>query len=240
MSEKETQLQQCISRLRTRLLVMCATVGLALDDACAALETGNMGQAAAVVEGDAAVDALENETDEAVLTLLARHQPAAQDLRFLVAALRIVIDLERIGDESADIAVCALKLQAPLPRQAQDHITLLADAAAALYKKAVEAFRVGDIPSALDLCRSDAESTRLEVQALRGVMEYFSQNGSKIEKSCAEMQSILVCRALNRICRRAANIGEHTVFIVKGVNMKHSAHTADAPDELRGDTRQRI
>ncbi|MDR1685259.1 MAG: phosphate signaling complex protein PhoU [Desulfovibrio sp.] len=232
MSEKETQLQQCISRLRTRLLVMCATVGLALDDACAALATDNMGQAAAVVEGDTAVDALENEMDEAVLTLLALYQPAAQDLRFLVAALRIVIDLERIGDESAEVADCALKLQAPLPRPVQDHITILADAAVALYKKAVEAFRVGDIPTALELCRSDAESTRLEVQALRGVMEYFSDNGHKSGQSCAEIQSILVCRALNRICRRAANIGEHTVFIVKGVNMKHSVHTAALSDDV--------
>jgi phosphate transport system protein len=236
MSEKETQLQQGTSRLRTRLLVMCATVGLALDEARAALATGNMGQAAAVVEGDTAVDALENEIDEAVLTLLALRQPAAQDLRFLVAALRIVIDLERIGDESADIAACALKLQAPLPRPAQDHITMLADAAAALYKKAVEAFRVGDIPTALELCRSDAESTRLEVQALRGVMEYFSRDGHKIGQSCAAMQSIPVCRALNRICRRAANIGGHTVFIVKGVNMKHSVHTAVASDEAVGYT----
>ncbi|MDR2605628.1 MAG: phosphate signaling complex protein PhoU [Desulfovibrio sp.] len=234
MSEKETQLQQCISRLRTRLLVMCATVGIALDDACAALEAGNMGQAAAVVEGDAAVDALENEMDEAVLTLLALHQPAAQDLRFLVAALRIVIDLERIGDESADIADCALELQAPLPRPVQDHIRVLADVAVTLYKKAVEAFRVGDIPTALELCHTDTESTNLEVHALRGVMEYFSRDGHKIEQSCAAMQSILVCRALNRICRRAANIGEHTVFIVKGVNMKH-VHTAATADEILGD-----
>jgi phosphate transport system protein len=128
-----------------------------------------------------------------------------------------------------------LKLQAPLPRPVQDHITILADAAGALYKKAVEAFRVGDIPTALELCRSDAESTRLEVQALRGVMEYFSSDGHKIGQSCAAMQSILACRALNRICRRAANIGEHTVFIVKGVNMKHSVHTPTASDEVPGD-----
>jgi phosphate transport system protein len=222
MSEKETQLQQCIDRLRTRLLVMCATVGIALDDACAALTGGDAERARAVPDGDAVVDALENELDETVLSLLALHQPAAQDLRFVVAALRIVIDLECIGDEAAAVAECVLNLRTPLPDPVREHTAMLADAAVTLYTKAVEAFRAGDTRTALQLCGGEAESTRLEVQALRGVTEYFSLDGHGIGKSCAWMHSILICRSLNRICRRAANISEHTVFIVKGVNVKHA------------------
>jgi phosphate transport system ATP-binding protein len=70
---KEIQLQQGLTKLRTRLLVMSASVGIAVDDACSALLTGNAGQAIAVVDGDAAINALENEIDEMALTLLVRN-----------------------------------------------------------------------------------------------------------------------------------------------------------------------
>ena len=117
MNSKETQLQQGLTQLRTRLLVMGAAVGIAVDEACAALESGNTGRAIAVVDGDAAINALENEIDEMALSLLVRNQPMAQDLRMVVGALRMVIDLERIGDEAAGIAERSIILREKLPGQ---------------------------------------------------------------------------------------------------------------------------
>ncbi|MDR1947366.1 MAG: phosphate signaling complex protein PhoU [Desulfovibrio sp.] len=232
---KETQLQQGIGRLRTRLLVMCAAVGIAVDDACAAAAAGDMRLARAVVDGDGVIDALENEIDEAALTLLVRRQPAGQDLRFVAAAQRIVIDLERIGDEAAAIAERALSMQGPLPGPVWESIKVPADAAVSLYKKAVEAFRVGDTCSALELWRNEEESARLEAQALRGIMDYFALDGNNIGLSYAGMHGVLICRSLNRICRRAANMAEHTYFIVKGVNLKHVFPLTAMPDEIHVD-----
>ena len=223
MNGKETQLEHGVTQLRTRLLVMCAAVGIAIEDACSALATGNMGRASAVVDGDAAVDALENEIDEMALSLLVRHQPVARDLRFIVAALRMVIDLERMGDEAVSIAERAIIVHERLPEPVLSGIEPLMTAASASYKSAVEAFRTEDAPRALELCRNDAESTQVEVNALHRIMEYSwsDSGGTKGNQAYIGMNGILICRSLNRIFRRSANIAEQTYFIVEGVNMKH-------------------
>ncbi|MDL2316527.1 phosphate signaling complex protein PhoU [Desulfovibrio sp. OttesenSCG-928-A18] len=223
MSPKETQLEQSIFQLRTRLLVMCASVGIAVDEACDSLASGNMGKACAVVDGDTAINALENDIDEMALSILVRNQPVAQDLRFVVAALRMVIDLERIGDEAVNIAERAVILHEALPEPVMDPVFALMESAKKSYKHAVEAFRLLDGGKALALCRNDDESTQEEVKALHRIMDYFcleahSGNG---DTSYTGMHGILICRALNRICRRAANIAEHSYFIAEGVNIKH-------------------
>lgn len=223
MNAKETQLEQTIFQLRTRLLVMCASVGIAVDEACDSLSKGNVGKACAVVDGDAAVNALETDIDEMALSILVRYQPMAHDLRFIVAALRMVIDLERIGDEAVSIAERAAVLHETLPEPVMDAVSALMETAKGAYKRAVDAFRDLNGDHALALCRKDGESTQAEVRALQRIMEYFcleGQAGNK-GKSYVGMHGILICRSLNRICRRASNIAEHTYFITNGVNIKH-------------------
>jgi phosphate transport system protein len=224
MNGKETQIRQDIAQLRTRLLVMCAAVGIALDEACEALVSGDAPRAGAVVDGDAAVDAMENEIDEAALILLVRGQPVAQDLRFVVAALRIIIELERIGDEASDLAERAVILNERLPESVREGVRDLMDTARMLYRKAVESFRTEDAEQALQLSRMDEEVTQMEVRALHHIMERFCPGGregrSGLMHAC--MHGILICRALNRICRRAANIGEQTYFILRGINIRHA------------------
>ena len=222
MNGKETQLQQGLTQLRTRLLVMCAAVGIAVDEACAALETGNIGRAGAVVDGDSDINALENEIDAMALSIMVRNQPVAQDLRFVVAALRMVIDLERIGDEAASIAERVIILHEQLPEPVMRAVSALMESAGNLYKKAVEAFRAQNADTALEICRNDDESTQMEVKALQRIMDYFCSGSNAHPGPYAGMHGILICRALNRICRRAANIAEHTYFIIRGVNIKHT------------------
>ena len=223
MQEKETQLQQMLTQLRTKLLVMAAAVGIALDDACAALEEGNAGRAAAVVDGDAAVNDMENEIDDLALSLLVRNQPVAQDLRFVVGASRMVIDLERIGDEAASIAELTILMENPLPREVMESIGPLMRSALTMYKQSVEAFRASDMEQGLRLCRLDDEITQQEVSALQRVIEFFcgKENEERKGMSYGGMNGILICRSLNRICRRCSNIAEHTYFIVEGLNIKH-------------------
>ncbi len=97
--------------------------------------------------------------------------------------------------------------------------------AAILYKQAMDAFRTADKDSALRLCRVDEEIGRQEVAALQRVMEHFCGNpdGQRKGPGYEGMNGILICRSLNRICRRCSNIAEHTYFIVAGVNIKHQA-----------------
>ena len=220
MREKETQLQHMLTRFRTKLLVMGAAVGIALDEACAALEQANAGRAAAVVDGDDAVNAMENELDELALAILVRNQPVAQDLRFVVGALRLVIDLERIGDEAASIAERTVTMGEPLPAEIMDAVLPLMHSANALYRQAMDAFRSGDGDAALALCRDDDETAQQEVAALQRIMDVFC-GGTRRSPGYMGMNGILICKSLNRICRRCANIAEHTYFIAQGVNIKH-------------------
>jgi phosphate transport system protein len=229
MTPKETQLEQSIAQLRTRLLVMCASVGIAVDEACDALACGNMGKACAVVDGDAAINALENDIDEMALSILVRNQPVAQDLRFVVAALRMAIDLERIGDEAVSISERAVVLHEALPEPVLEAVSTLMETAKKSYKHAVEAFRTLDGDKALALCRNDDESTQEEVKALHRIMGYFCLETHTVDddRSYTGMHGILICRALNRICRRSSNIAEHTYFIAEGVNIKHVPVTTE-------------
>jgi phosphate transport system regulatory protein PhoU len=224
MHSKETQLQQGLTQLRTKLLMMGASVGIALDEACVAMQTGNTGQAIAVVDGDLAINGLENEIDAIALSLLVRNQPVAQDLRLVVGALRMVIDLERIGDEAASIAERAVILQETLPEPIRGAVSSLMDTARASYRVAMEAFKNEDARSALAIIENADECVQKEVIALHHIMDKLCMDtgSSRNSKSQLGMHGILVSRSLNRICRRAANIAEHVYFITRGVNIKHT------------------
>ena len=223
MREKTTQLQQMLAQLRTKLLMMGAAVGIALEGACSALETGNTGRAAAVVDGDATINAMENEIDELALSILVRNQPVAHDLRFVVGGLRMVIDLERIGDEAASIAERTIIMEEALPQGVMEATGLLMRSAITMYTQAMDAFKTAGKEQALRLCRVDDEISQQEVTALHRVMEYFcaKEDGRSNGLSYGGMNGILVCRSLSRVCRRCSNIAEHTYFIEEGVNIKH-------------------
>ena len=216
MTMHETHLQHLLVTLRTRLLVMCAAAGIALDDACRALLSGDTGRATAVIDGDSALNALENEIDDKALSLLARSQPVARDLRFVVSALRMGGDLERIGDEAASIAEHTLLLQGVrLPMQ--DEVAALMELVKKLYQDAVTSFRENDKDLALVVSRGSDAATRLETRIMQELMHRI---GKEFEPQAA-MQVLLITRALNRTWRRATNIAEHAYFVAEGISIKH-------------------
>lgn len=215
MTTQETHLQHMLVTLRTRLLVMCAATGLALDDACKALMEGDVGRASAVIDGDASINALENEIDDRALSLLARTQPVACDLRFVVSALRLVVDLERIGDEAASIAERTILMQGMGPLPLLNDMKMLMDTARGLYNDAVTAFRENDKTLALRVSRGDDDATQMEVRIIQGVMQ-----NPRMDPQMA-IHTILIMRSLNRVWRRSANIAEHVYFVLDGISIKH-------------------
>lgn len=232
----ETHLQQMLVTLRTRLLVMCASTSLALEDACIAFREGDVGRASAVIDGDDAINELENEIDEKALSLLARAQPVASDLRFVVSTLRMVGELERIGDEAASIAERTIIMQgldvAPLMTDICTLMTLVRK----IFNDAVTAFRDGDKELALAVVREDDTASLMEMRIIQRLMQdRGSVHGQDNEDCCAgeyanaapsidpqvAMHVILITRALNRIWRRATNIAENAYFVLQGVSLKH-------------------
>ncbi len=213
----ENQLQQMLVTLRTRLLVMSAMVGIALDDSCKAFCEGDVGRASAVIDGDAAINELENEIDAKALSLLARTQPVAGDLRLVISALRMVVDLERIADEAASMAERTLLMEDMKITVFHDDIKHLMDITRKTYDDAIESFREASPELALKVRQYEDDAALLDVRIMHNLMELLEKG---IEPQSA-FYVILVSRSLNRIWRRAMNLAEHTYFIYAGVNLKH-------------------
>jgi phosphate transport system protein len=219
---RETQLQSLLEQLRTRLLVMCVTVEEAVESACAALCQDNVARAEAVIEHDSKVNELENEIDDMALSLMARTQPVARDLRFVISAVRMVIDLERIGDEAVSIAERAVLMQT-LPRFPEfAQLEEMMRVAQKALHEAIAAFRDGNAGLALLICRGDDEITQMEMHLIQTLMDRLTSGDSNPGAGgICIMHVMLIARALNRIYRRASNIAEHTYFMVEGVSIKH-------------------
>ena len=141
--------QHMLATLRTRLLVMYAQVDIALEEAARSYEKGEAVRAIAVCDGDTAIDALENEIDELCLRLMARIKPVAGDLRFVVAALRMVVDLERIGDEAVTVAEQTVLMEdVPGRRILADEVSGMMQRAREAFMRAMDCFREGNGPCA--------------------------------------------------------------------------------------------
>lgn len=232
MQQEVNYLQQLLATLRTRLLVMAASVGIALEEAGKALAANDPGRATAVMESDAAIDALENEIDEMALQLLARTQPVAGDLRFVVSALRMVVDLERIGDEAVSVAEQAVLMQDTPGCAVIPQVLPMFQRARDAYEQAVQVFRENRADEALQMIHGDGEALQCEVRIIQGIMERLSDPASGLKPPLA-MHIILITRSLTRIWRRSINIAEHVYFISQGESLKHNKlddkTTAPAP-----------
>lgn len=221
MTKEDIRLQEMIVTLRTRLLVMCAETSIALENTEQALAQRDIGKATAVVEGDKSINALENEIDERSLYILVRTQPMASDLRFVMSALRIVTDLERIGDEAVSISEHIMLMRDVLPFNAmQDVVNFMQDARRA-FDNSLDAFRNNDKDKAKNLSNTDAEALQEEVRVLQRVLNEFAKKTQGLDDQVF-MHLILIVHSITRIWRRSINFAEQIYFYVEGVSLKHN------------------
>lgn len=213
----ETRLEQKMVHLRARLLTMCAATQKALEDSYNALENLDEVKAHKVIEQDKEIDMLENEIDEMALSILAREQPVAGDLRMVVSVLRMVVDLERIADEAVHIAERAI-LMRDMPNFPIDVISFMKDAVA-FFERSSIAFRDGDAEEALRIHQEESNSSQREMAILQTLISKDSDLFPK--EPWTTMHTILTIRSINRITRRASNIAEHAYFAHAGRSLKH-------------------
>lgn len=223
MTKEDIRLQEMLVTLRTRLLVMCAEASIALENTQQALNQKDIGKATAVIEGDIAINALENEIDERALCILVRSQPMAKDLRFVISALSIVSDLERIGDEAVSIAEHAMLMRDVQAFDSMDDVLHFMASVRAVFDATVEAFRNNDVKKAEELSQGDLEALQEEVRVLQRVMSQFGDKAQGLD-SQVFMHLILVVHSLTRIWQRSVNIAEQVYFYLEGVSLKHRDH----------------
>jgi len=188
--------------------------------ASAALRELNENEAEAVIENDHYINALEVSIDEECGRILVRRQPAASDLRMVVAVIKTITDLERIGDEAQRIAKMALNIaeQDGMVHNRYIGITHLSERVIKMAHDVLDAFARLDADAAFEVVRDD-EKTDAEYQSImRQMLTYMMEDPRTISESLNIMQA---ARALERIGDHAMNIGEYIIYLVKGKDIRH-------------------
>ena len=172
-----------------------------------------------VIDRDARVNAYDIEVDEKCVELLALHQPAAGDLRFITTAMKIVTDLERIGDQAVNIAQRSLELN--LEPQLKPYIDLpaMADRAQRMVKESLDAFVARDTALARQVCGEDAEVDALKEQIFRELLTFMMSDARTIPRA---IRLILISRFLERVADHATNIAEMVIYLVESKMVRHT------------------
>jgi phosphate transport system protein len=172
------------------------------------------------IASDDAVNDLELVIDEMCLKLLALRQPMAIDLRFITAAMKIVTDLERMGDQAVNIAERALSLNQEPQLKPYIDIPRMAEIAQSMVKDVLDAFVNRDPKLARSVCEKDDVVDGLNDQVVRELLTYMMSDPKAIPRA---VHLMIVSRCLERIADHATNIAEDVIFMVDALVIKHHA-----------------
>jgi phosphate transport system protein len=204
--------------LQGRLLEMGTLVESAIHTSVLALTERSEAQAQQVLGNEDRINHLEIEIDELAVRLLALQQPMAKDLRFLTAAIKINTDLERMGDLSVNIVERAVALMNRPPVKPLIDIPQMARTVESMVRKSLDAFVKREPDLARSVLLSDDTVDRLRDSIHSELISFMQQDPDAIPQA---LELILVARHLERIADHATNIAEDTLFLVKGVDVRH-------------------
>ena len=214
-----------LETLKHRLLDMSQAAEALIESAVEGLLTRDQDLAEQVLQRDTVVDALEVEIEGRAIALLALQQPMARDLRFIVGAIKVSSDLERIGDHAVNIAQCTLRLLAERADIAPDpEIEDMARRARLMLSDGLDAFLRGDGALGRDVCARDDQVDALHNSVFRILLTHMMADPRTITPS---LEFLLVSRNLERVADLATNIAEDAVFLAEGKQIKHGAERAE-------------
>jgi len=204
--------------LKTMLASMCQVTTSMLQDVTRALVTRDSVLAESVIMRDDEVDALDTSIDEHCLKMLALYEPKAVDLRFVVTALRIIVDLERVGDHCTSIAEEVKKLNQSPPIKPYIDLPKMADAAIAMIQDAITAYFNKDVEAAIEIIRRDDVVDRFDDKITQDLLGYMNADLANSRNIFALM---FITRSIERIADYATNIAEMIYFMATGEIIKH-------------------
>lgn len=209
-----------LDSLKNRLSEMAGRAETALTKSMEALKKSDPNLAQQVRSEDPAIDRLELEVERQCLDFLGLQQPVARDLRFLVAAIRLSNDLERIGDHAVNIAQSAVKLTGMPPGKLLDDLPRMADRTITMLRDSVSAWLTADTVMARQICERDAEIDELKA-TIHAKLTSAMLHEPKVVPRALEM--VLVSRNLERVADLATNIAEEAIFVTEARVIKHHA-----------------
>ncbi len=207
-----------LEEIRRRILNMGGLAEAQVVKAIEGLRSGQIDLLDTVVEGDKPINLAQIELDDACSHIIAKRQPAAGDLRLVLAVIKIASDLERIGDEAKKIAKAARRLHgAETPFVPRVGLTQAVELAPELLRASLDAFARVNPEGIEDLRRKDAEIDAGFKGVMRQLITYMMEDPRTIS-SCLEM--LFIAKAIERVGDHAMNIAEHVVFVARGEDVR--------------------
>jgi phosphate transport system protein len=214
-----TQFDEELEEIRTQLMEMGGKVEQQLKNAIQAVIKADSSLAEEVIREERLVDEMEVDIDEACILIIARRQPAASDLRFVMMVTKAINDLERIGDEARKIANHAVILsEQDGLSQGYKEVRHLGDSVSGMLANALDAFARFDVEAAMKTLEEDAQVDLDYKSALRELVTYMMEDPRSISRA---INILWVVRSLERIGDHAKNLCEQIVYVVKGKDIRH-------------------
>jgi len=207
-----------LKKLREEILYMGGLVEDQIQKAVKTLVDRDSDLAQVIIERDHEVNRLDVEIDDICIKLLALHQPAGRDLRFITTGLKITTDLERIGDMAVNICERALELNQEPQLKPYIDIPRMARVSQRMIRESLDAFVREDTDLALKVCKDDDEVDQLNAQIFRETLTFMLENAQTISRAT---KIASVSKYLERIADHATNIAEMVIFMVKGKSIRH-------------------
>jgi phosphate transport system protein len=208
-----------LDELKGRMLHMSKRAQELIEDAVDALVERDADKAAMVIAGDKEMNALEIEVEQLAVALLALQQPMARDLRFIIGAIKIAGDLERIGDHAVNIAQSTQRLVGHHSTLSPDpELEDMARRARRMLADALDAFLRSDGALGREVCKADDAVDALHDSIFRILLTHMMADVRTINPS---LELLLVSRNLERVADLATNIGEDAVYLAEGKQIKH-------------------
>ena len=204
-----------LDALNTHLLEMGSMIEYAIETGVQAMEQRNAELARTIVSYDREIDQKEREIESQCLKLLLRQHPVARDLRFISAALKMVTDMERVGDQAADISEIVSYIAQEGYIKQLEHIPKMAEKAVHMVKRAVDAFINRDLDLARAVIDMDDEVDGLFDMIKRELIELIHQNS---DMGAQALDLLMIAKYFERIGDHAVNIAEWVEFAITGVH----------------------
>ena len=208
-----------LENLKHEALKMGQLIESQLENTITALSSGDKHLAEVVIKNEEIVDQMEISIDHKSIQELARRQPLASDLRFVVAILKTVNDLERIGDEICNLSKMSVGISESEKRpDIYEKLQTMANAVLELYQEAFQSFLEFDMTKAMVVIQNDSKIDQLYKKALRHTIRGMKKDSDYVKDA---VDIIWALKALERIGDRSCNICEHVVYFVIGKDIRH-------------------
>jgi phosphate transport system protein len=214
---------QQLAELKDKLLAMAALAQLAVETAVEAYTRRDKGLCKFVKQNERAIDTAQRELDEMAYDLLAKQQPMAIDLRFILAVIKINGDLERIGDQSMSIARRTKDILTSDDVELPVDFAAMGEFAAQMIRNALQALLDGDARLADSVREMDDEIDRMNRRAHSDLLKLIEEKPQFTQQA---MNGILVAKNLERIADHSSNIATDVIFWVRGADVRHQLSMA--------------